>query len=69
MIAPRRLEHSDLQAQAESLRKQTLATLSERDQQIRQLGGMLEEARSSQPKLLQEHARRQVRGTYLSYLS
>lgn len=60
-LAMLKLEHSDLQAQAESLRKQTLATLSERDQQIRQLGGMLEEARSSQPKLLQEHARRQGR--------
>ncbi|KAF7693770.1 hypothetical protein HF521_007523 [Silurus meridionalis] len=50
-----KLEHSDLQAQAETLRKQTLATLSERDQQIRHLSAMLEEARLSEPKLLQEH--------------
>ncbi|XP_060759789.1 golgin subfamily B member 1 isoform X2 [Neoarius graeffei] len=56
-----KLERIDLQAQAESLRKQTLATLSERDQRIRQLGAMLEEARSSEPKLLQEHAHRQGR--------
>ncbi|MCJ8742935.1 hypothetical protein PDJAM_G00087970 [Pangasius djambal] len=56
-----KLERSDLQAQAESLRKQTLATLSDRDQQIRQLGAMLEEARSSEPKLLQEHTHRQGR--------
>ncbi|KAF5889246.1 golgin subfamily B member 1-like isoform X1, partial [Clarias magur] len=56
-----KLERSDLQAQAETLRKQTLTTLSERDQQIRQLGAMLEEARSPEPKLLQAHAHRQGR--------
>ncbi|XP_053365113.1 golgin subfamily B member 1 [Clarias gariepinus] len=56
-----KLERSDLQAQAETLRKQTLTTLSERDQQIRQLGAMLEEARSSEPKLLQAHTHRQAR--------
>lgn len=61
-IAPCRLERSDFQAQAESLRKQTLATLSERDQQIRQLGAMLETTRSSEPKLLQEHVHKQVKG-------
>ncbi|XP_058273585.1 golgin subfamily B member 1 isoform X2 [Hemibagrus wyckioides] len=56
-----KLERSDIQAQAESLRKQTLAALSERDQQIRQLGAMLEQAQSSEPKLLQVQAHRQGR--------
>ncbi|KAK3544876.1 hypothetical protein QTP86_027585 [Hemibagrus guttatus] len=56
-----KLEHSDIQAQAESLRKQTLAALSERDQQIRRLGAMLEQAQSSEPKLLQAQAHRQGR--------
>ncbi|XP_027016601.2 golgin subfamily B member 1 [Tachysurus fulvidraco] len=56
-----RLERSDFQAQAESLRKQTLAALSERDQQIRQLGAMLEQAQPSEPKLLQVQAHRQGR--------
>ncbi|KAK2832102.1 hypothetical protein Q7C36_015564 [Tachysurus vachellii] len=56
-----KLERSDFQAQAESLRKQTLAALSERDQQIRQLGAMLEQTQPSEPKLLQVQAHRQGR--------
>ncbi|GAA6083104.1 golgin subfamily B member 1 [Tachysurus ichikawai] len=56
-----KLERSDFQAQAESLRKQTLAALSERDQQIRQLGAMLEQEQPSEPKLLQVQAHRQGR--------
>ncbi|KAG9280484.1 golgin subfamily B member 1 isoform X1 [Astyanax mexicanus] len=54
-----KLERSDWQAQAELLKQQTLASLSERDQQVRQLSAMLEEARATGPKLLQEHAHRQ----------
>lgn len=69
LYRPCRLERNDLQAQGESLRTQTLATLSERDQQIRQLGAMLEEARSSEPKLLQEHTHRQVWGTHPELLA
>uniref|UniRef100_A0A3B4DNZ9 Golgin B1 n=2 Tax=Pygocentrus nattereri TaxID=42514 RepID=A0A3B4DNZ9_PYGNA len=53
------LERSDWQAQAELLKQQTLATLSERDQQVRHLSAMLEEARTTAPKLLQEYSRRQ----------
>uniref|UniRef100_A0A674CCZ5 Golgin B1 n=1 Tax=Salmo trutta TaxID=8032 RepID=A0A674CCZ5_SALTR len=56
-----RLEQVDWQAQAEVLKQQTLATLSDRDQQVRQLGAMLEEARATRPKLLEEHHQRQVR--------
>lgn len=47
-------------AQAEQLKQQTLATLSDRDQQLRQLSAMLEEARSHQPKLQQDHYQREV---------
>ncbi|XP_062853113.1 golgin subfamily B member 1 [Trichomycterus rosablanca] len=56
-----RLECSDWQAQAESLKQQTLATLSDRDQQISHLSAMLEEAHASEPRLLKEHAHRQGR--------
>ncbi|KAM6896804.1 uncharacterized protein golgb1 isoform 1-T1 [Lycodopsis pacificus] len=54
-----RLEQIDWMAQAEQLKQQTLATLSERDQQLRQLGAMLEEARAHKPKLQQEHYQRE----------
>ncbi|KAL6459803.1 hypothetical protein MHYP_G00315620 [Metynnis hypsauchen] len=53
------LERSDWQAQAELLKQQTLATLSERDQQVRHLSAMLEEARTTAPKLLQQYTHRQ----------
>ncbi|XP_034381633.1 golgin subfamily B member 1 [Cyclopterus lumpus] len=53
-----RLERIDWMAQAEQLKQQTLATLSERDQHLRQLTAMLEEARAHQPKLQQEHYQR-----------
>lgn len=48
----------DWQGQAELLKQQTLTTLSDRDQQVRQLTAMLEEARAS--KLRHEHTQRQV---------
>ncbi|KAA8580274.1 hypothetical protein FQN60_005809 [Etheostoma spectabile] len=54
-----RLERIDWMAQAEQLKQQTLATLSERDQQLRQLTAMLEEARADKPKLQQEHYQRE----------
>ncbi|XP_066525017.1 golgin subfamily B member 1 [Hoplias malabaricus] len=54
-----KLECSDWQTQAELLKQQTLTTLSERDQQIRHLKAMLQEAQETAPKLLQEHTRRQ----------
>ncbi|XP_068573423.1 golgin subfamily B member 1 isoform X2 [Cebidichthys violaceus] len=54
-----RLERMDWMAQAEQLKQQTLATLSERDQQLRQLSAMLEEARAHKPKLQQEHYQRE----------
>ncbi|KAM8884828.1 uncharacterized protein golgb1 [Synchiropus picturatus] len=50
-----RLERLDWMAQAEQLKQQTLTTLTERDQQLRQLSAMLEEARSQKPKLQQDH--------------
>uniref|UniRef100_A0A672G8W1 Golgin B1 n=1 Tax=Salarias fasciatus TaxID=181472 RepID=A0A672G8W1_SALFA len=53
-----RLERVDWMAQAEQLKQQTLATLSERDQQLRQLTAMLEDARAHQPKLQQHRAQR-----------
>lgn len=56
-----RLERIDWMAQAEQLKQQTLTTLSERDQQLRQLTAMLEEARNHKPKLQQEHYQREVR--------
>lgn len=59
-----RLECVDWRAQAEQLKQQTLATLSERDQQLRQLAAMLEEARAQQPKLQQEQYQRAVRIFY-----
>uniref|UniRef100_A0A668AWQ7 Golgin B1 n=1 Tax=Myripristis murdjan TaxID=586833 RepID=A0A668AWQ7_9TELE len=55
-----RLERIDWMAQAEQLKQQTLTTLSERDQQLRHLTTMLEEARTPKPKLLQEHYQREV---------
>ncbi|KAF7668557.1 hypothetical protein LDENG_00004920 [Lucifuga dentata] len=54
-----RLERIDWMAQAEQLKQQTLATLSERDQQLRQLTTMLEEACAHKPKLMQEHYQRE----------
>ncbi|XP_055793478.1 golgin subfamily B member 1-like [Salvelinus fontinalis] len=57
-----RLEQVDWQAQAELLKQQTLATLSDRDQQVRQLGAMLEEARATRPKPLEEQHQRQRTG-------
>ncbi|XP_026183186.1 golgin subfamily B member 1 [Mastacembelus armatus] len=54
-----RLERIDWMAQAEQLKQQTLTTLSERDQQLRHLTAMLEEARAHKPKLQQEHYQRQ----------
>ncbi|XP_062373680.1 golgin subfamily B member 1 [Sardina pilchardus] len=54
-----RLEQVDWQAQAELLKQQTLVTLSDRDQQLRQLTAMLEEARAQQPKVTQEHYQRE----------
>lgn len=48
-------------AQAEQLKQQTLTTLSERDQQLRQLTAMLEDARTHKPKLQQERYQREVR--------
>ncbi|XP_021419550.2 golgin subfamily B member 1 isoform X1 [Oncorhynchus mykiss] len=55
-----RLEQVDWQVQAELLKQQTLATLSDRDQQVRQLGAMLEEARATRPKPPEEHHQRQL---------
>lgn len=55
-----RLERTDWMAQAEQLKQQTLATLSDRDQQLRQLSVMLEEARARTPKLQQERYQREV---------
>ncbi|XP_054876290.1 golgin subfamily B member 1 [Poeciliopsis prolifica] len=54
-----RLERMDWLAQAEQLKQQTLATLSEKDQQLRQLAAMLEEARIQKPKLKREQLQRQ----------
>lgn len=55
-----RLERVDWMAQAEQLKQQTLTTLSERDQQLRQLTAMLEEARAPTAKLQQEQYQREV---------
>ncbi|XP_051911552.1 golgin subfamily B member 1 [Hippocampus zosterae] len=49
-----RLERVDWMAQAEQLKQQTLSTLSERDQQLRQLTAMLEEAHAHTPKYQKE---------------
>ncbi|KAM4523917.1 uncharacterized protein golgb1 [Fundulus diaphanus] len=54
-----RLERMDWMAQAEQLKQQTLATLSEKDQQLRQLSAMLQEARVQKPKLKREQLQRQ----------
>ncbi|XP_053200137.1 golgin subfamily B member 1 isoform X2 [Scomber japonicus] len=54
-----RLERIDWMAQAEQLKQQTLTTLSERDQQLRQLTAMLEDARTHKPKLQQERYQRE----------
>ncbi|XP_078798032.1 uncharacterized protein golgb1 isoform X4 [Oryzias latipes] len=54
-----RLERDDLLAQAEQLKQQTVTTLSERDQQLRQLTAMLEDAQAQRPKLQQESYQRQ----------
>ncbi|XP_017267076.1 golgin subfamily B member 1 isoform X2 [Kryptolebias marmoratus] len=54
-----RLERIDWMAQAEQLKQQTLATLTEKDQQLRQLTVMLEEARAQKPKLQQERFQRE----------
>ncbi|XP_011611575.2 golgin subfamily B member 1 isoform X1 [Takifugu rubripes] len=54
-----RLERIDWMAQAEQLKQQTLATLSDRDQQLRTLTALLEEARSHEPKPQQEHYQRE----------
>lgn len=54
-----RLERIDWMAQAEQLKQQTLATLSDRDQQLRQLTAMLDQARTNKPKLQQEHYQRE----------
>lgn len=47
-------------AQAEQLKQQTLATLSDRDQQLRQLTALLEEAQVRSPKVQQERYQRAV---------
>ncbi|XP_028306983.1 golgin subfamily B member 1 isoform X2 [Gouania willdenowi] len=54
-----RLERMDWMAQAEQLKQQTLVTLSERDQQLRQLSSLLQEARA-QPKVQQETYQREA---------
>ncbi|KAK7886092.1 hypothetical protein WMY93_025713 [Mugilogobius chulae] len=53
------LERVDILAQAEQLKQQTLATLSERDQQLRHLTAMLGEFQSSKTQLQEEHYQRQ----------
>ncbi|KAJ8391100.1 hypothetical protein AAFF_G00097210 [Aldrovandia affinis] len=55
-----RRERVDWQAQAELFRQQTLATLSEQDQQVRQLSAMLEEARATPPKVQEEQYQREA---------
>lgn len=54
-----RLEQMDLIAQADQLKQQTLATLTERDQQLRYLTAMLEEVQNQGPQLSEEHYQRQ----------
>ncbi|XP_028811431.1 golgin subfamily B member 1 [Denticeps clupeoides] len=54
-----RSEKADWQAQAEVLKEQTLATLSERDTQLRQLSAVLEETRASQSKATLEQYQRE----------
>ncbi|XP_061663425.1 golgin subfamily B member 1 [Syngnathoides biaculeatus] len=55
-----RLEREDWMAQAERLKEQTLGALSERDQQLRQLTAMLEEARARKPKRQKEQYHREA---------
>ncbi|XP_057179748.1 golgin subfamily B member 1-like [Triplophysa rosa] len=52
-----RLERMDWQSQAEVLKQQTLTALSDRDQELRQLTSMLEEARASKQR--HEYTQRQ----------
>lgn len=52
------LERMDLMAQADQLKQQTLATLTERDQQLRHLTAMLEEVQNQRPQ--EEHYQRQT---------
>lgn len=54
-----RLERMDWMAQAEQLKQQTLATLSDRDQQLRQLTALLEDARARTPKVQKERYQRE----------
>lgn len=56
-------------SQAEQLKQQTLATLTEKDQQLRQLTAMLEETRAQKPKLQQELFQREVGLKSLAYVS
>ncbi|XP_061106813.1 golgin subfamily B member 1 isoform X2 [Conger conger] len=62
-----RQQRVDWQAQAELLKQQTLATLTDRDQQVQQLSAMLEEARALSPKVQAEQYQREAPlGTDLS---
>uniref|UniRef100_A0A4W4HT12 Golgin B1 n=1 Tax=Electrophorus electricus TaxID=8005 RepID=A0A4W4HT12_ELEEL len=54
-----RQERGNWHAQVELLKQQTLATLSEREQQVQQLRALLEEARAPRSKLHEEQAYRQ----------
>ncbi|XP_072311260.1 golgin subfamily B member 1 [Eucyclogobius newberryi] len=54
-----RVERVDIMAQAEQLKQQTLATLSERDQQLRHLTAMLDEVQNKKTQLQEEHYQRQ----------
>ena len=56
-----RQERVDWQAQTELFKRQTLSTLSDRDQQVQQLSTMLEEARAHRPKVQAEQYQREVR--------
>ncbi|XP_033845431.2 golgin subfamily B member 1 [Periophthalmus magnuspinnatus] len=53
------MERLDMMTQAEQLKQQTLATLSERDQQLRHLAVMLEEVQHRKPQIQEEHYQRQ----------
>lgn len=59
-----RLERMDWQGQGELLKQQTLTALSDRDQQLRQLTAMLEEARASKQR--HEYTQRQVKAIPIS---
>lgn len=56
-------------SQVEQLKQQTLTTLTEKDQQLRQLTAMLEETRAQKPKLQQERFQREVGLKSLAYVS